>query len=162
MIDDHGRNRLPGDGYTLHACNLRPRSRGRITLTGDRATDKPRIEANYLGDPEGFDLKVMVECARIPLDILAQKAFDDYRGAPLFPARTPRNEAELVEFVRAKAETVYHAVGTCRMGSDDAAVAAAPLRLSGVEWRSVGDAAALAALHQGTTTAMTNRTRDRQ
>src|SRR3546814_16936300 len=81
MIDDHGRNRLPGDGYTLHACNLRPRSRGRITLTGDRATDKPRIEANYLGDPEGFDLKVMVECARISLDIRAQTAFADYRGA---------------------------------------------------------------------------------
>src|SRR3546814_20804832 len=79
MIDDHGRNRLPGDGYTLHACNLRPRSRGRITLTGDRATDKPRIEANYLGDPEGFDLKVMVACARISLDILAQKAFADYQ-----------------------------------------------------------------------------------
>src|SRR3546814_7616820 len=55
MIDDHGRNRLPGDGYTLHACNLHPRSRGRITLTGGRATDKPRIEANYLGDPEGFE-----------------------------------------------------------------------------------------------------------
>src|SRR3546814_3208956 len=72
MIDDHGRNRLPGDGYTLHACNLHPRSRGRITLTGGRATDKPRIEANYLGDPEGFDLKVMVECARISLDIFAR------------------------------------------------------------------------------------------
>src|SRR3546814_13851791 len=69
MIDDHGRNRLPGDGYTLHACNLRPRSRGRITLTGGRAADKPRIEANYLGDPEGFDLTVMVECVRISLDI---------------------------------------------------------------------------------------------
>src|SRR3546814_18127828 len=74
MIDDHGRNRLPGDGYTLHACNLRPRSRGRITLTGDRATDKPRIEANYLGDPEGFALKVMVDCARISLDLIAPKA----------------------------------------------------------------------------------------
>src|SRR3546814_15886171 len=133
MIDDHGRNRLPGDGYTLHACNLHPRSRGRITLTGGRATDKPRIEANYLGDPEGFDLKVMVECARISLDILAQKAFDDYRGAPIFPARTPRNEAELVEFVRATAETVYHPVGTCRMGSDDAAVVDPHLRVRGVD-----------------------------
>src|SRR3546814_6694211 len=92
MTDDHGRNRLPGDGYTLHACNLHPRSRGRVTLTGGRATDKPRIEANYLGDPEGFDLKVMVECARISLDIFAQKAFDDYRGAPIFPARLPRND----------------------------------------------------------------------
>src|SRR3546814_12380718 len=94
MIDDHGRNRLPGDGYTLHACNLRPRSRGRITLTGDRATDKPRIEANYRGDPEGFDLKVMVECARISIDILAQKPFDESPDAPNIPARTPRTTPE--------------------------------------------------------------------
>src|SRR3546814_14940484 len=94
--------------------NLRPRSRGRITLTGGRAADKPRIEANYLGDPEGFDLKVMVECVRISLDIFAQKAFDDYRGAPIFPARPPRNEAALVEFVRTKAQTVHPPAGPDR------------------------------------------------
>ena len=57
MLDDHGRHRLRGDGYTLHACFLRPRSRGRISLVSPRAHDKPRIEANYLSDPEGFDLK---------------------------------------------------------------------------------------------------------
>src|SRR3546814_17561631 len=75
----------------------------------------------------------MVECARISLDIFAQKAFDDYRGAPIFPARLPRNDAELVEFVRAKAETVYHPVGTCRMGSDDAEVVDPQLRGRGIE-----------------------------
>src|SRR3546814_20297324 len=100
---------------------LHPRSRGRITLTGGRATDKPRIEANYLGDPEGFDLTVMVECARISLDIFAQKAFDDYRGAPIFPARLPRKDATLVEVVRAKAATSYPPVGTFTRGSCDAA-----------------------------------------
>ena len=155
MIDDHGRNRLPGDGYTMHACNLHPRSRGRITLTGNRAGDKPRIEANYLGDPEGFDLKVMVECARISLDILAQGAFDEYRGAPIFPARPPRNDAELVEFVRAKAETVYHPVGTCRMGSDDDAVVDPQLRVRGVEGLRVVDASVMPTLPTGNTNAPT-------
>ena len=155
MIDDHGRNRLPGDGYTMHACNLHPRSRGRISLAGARATDKPRIEANYLGDPEGFDLKVMVECARISLDILAQRAFDDYRGAPIFPPRIPRTDSELVEFVRAKAETVYHPIGTCRMGSDDAAVADPQLRVRGIEGLRVVDASVMPTLPTGNTNAPT-------
>src|SRR3546814_5224195 len=114
-------------------------------------SDKPRIEANYLGDPEGFDLKVMVECARISLDIFAQKAFDDYRGAPIFPARLPRNDAELVEFVRAKAETVYHPVGTCRMGSDDAAVVDPQLRVRGIEGLRVVDASVMPTLPTGNT-----------
>src|SRR3546814_13521463 len=114
MIDDHGRNRLPGDGYTLHACNLHPRSRGRITLTGGRATDKPRIEANYLGDPEGFDLKVMVECARISPDIFAQKAFDDYRGAPTFPARLPPHDADLARTEGARVGKEWISTGRSR------------------------------------------------
>ena len=57
QLDDHGRNRLPGNGYTLHACGLRPRSRGRLTLASASAGDKPVIEAGYLTDAEGFDLK---------------------------------------------------------------------------------------------------------
>ena len=72
----------------LHACFLRPRSRGRITLGSARAGDKPRIQANYLGDDEGFDLKMMVECAKVSREILAQTAFDAYRGTPIHPART--------------------------------------------------------------------------
>ena len=155
MIDDHGRNRLPGDGYTMHACFLRPRSRGKLTLTSNRASDKPRIEANYLGDPEGFDLKVMVECARISLDIFAQKAFDPYRGAPIFPAQAPKSEADLIAFVRDRAETVYHPVGTCRMGKDDDAVVDPELRVRGVEGLRVVDASVMPTLPSGNTNAPT-------
>ncbi|HEV2608574.1 MAG TPA: choline dehydrogenase [Xanthomonadaceae bacterium] len=155
MIDDHGRHRIKGDGYTMHACFLRPRSRGEITLASDRATDKPRIEPNYLGDPEGFDLKVMIECARISLDLFAQKAFDPYRGAPIFPAKTSLSESELVEFVRIKAETVYHPVGTCRMGSDDASVVDPQLRVRGIEGLRVVDASVMPTLPGGNTNAPT-------
>jgi choline dehydrogenase len=108
MLDDHGRHRLAGDGYTAHACFLRPRSRGRILLASANAGDKARIEANYLSDPEGFDMKMMVECAKVSREVFAQKAFDAYRGAPIFPARNDLSDAELVDFIRAKAETVYH------------------------------------------------------
>ena len=155
MIDDHGRNRLPGDGYTMHACHLRPRSRGRVSLVSDRAGDKPRIEANYLSDPDGFDLKMLIECARISLEIFAQPAFDAYRGAPIFPAQLPRSEADLIAFVRDKAQTVYHPVGTCRMGNDEAAVVDPQLRVRGVEGLRVVDASIMPRITTGNTNAPT-------
>ncbi|NOT87223.1 MAG: choline dehydrogenase [Lysobacter sp.] len=155
MLDDHGRNRLPGDGYTLHACFLRPRSRGRVALASNRAGDKARIEANYLGDAEGFDLKMMVECAKISREILAQKAFDRYRGAPIFPTRTDLDDAGLIEFIRAKAESVYHPIGTCRMGSDIDAVVDPSLRVNGVEGLRVIDASVMPCLIGGNTNAPT-------
>lgn len=155
MLDDHGRHRLPGDGYTLHACFLRPRSRGRITLASNRGNDKPRIEANYLSDAEGFDLKMMVECAKVSREILGQRAFDAYRGTPIFPARDHLGDAELVDFVRAKAESVYHPVGTCRMGSDEASVVDPQLRVRGVDGLRVVDASVMPTLIGGNTNAPT-------
>ena len=155
MLDDHGRNRLPGDGYTLHACFLRPRSRGRLSLASARAGDKPRIEPNYLGDAEGFDLRMMLECAKISRSIFAQRAFDPYRGTPIFPKRGDLSDAELVEFIRAKAESVYHPVGTCRMGDDDASVVDASLRVRGVEGLRVVDASVMPTLPGGNTNAPT-------
>ena len=155
MLDDHGRHRLAGDGYTLHACFLRPRSRGRLSLASNRAGDHPRIEANYLGDAEGFDLKMMVECAKVSRDLFAQRAFDPYRGTPIFPARTDLSNAELVDFIRAKAESVYHPVGSCRMGDDDASVVDASLRVRGVEGLRVVDASVMPALPGGNTNAPT-------
>jgi len=155
MLDDHGRHRLPGDGYTLHACFLRPRSRGRIALASGRGSDKPRIEANYLSDEDGFDLRMMVECAKVSRGILAQRAFDPYRGAPIFPARDDLTDAELADFVRAKAESVYHPVGTCRMGGDEDAVVDPRLRVRGVEGLRVVDASVMPNLIGGNTNAPT-------
>jgi len=155
MLDDHGRHRLSGDGYTAHACFLRPRSRGRILLASANAGDKARIEANYLSDPEGFDLKMMVECAKLSREVFAQKAFDAYRGAPIFPARTNLSDAELADFIRAKAETVYHPIGTCRMGSDDQSVVDPQLRVRGVDGLRVVDASVMPTLIGGNTNAPT-------
>ena len=155
MLDDHGRHRLPGDGYTLHACFLRPRSRGRVSLVSNRAGDKPRIQANYLGDPEGFDLRMMVECAKFSRELFAQPAFDPYRGTPIFPARDDLTDAELVAFIRAKAETIYHPAGTCRMGEDEAAVVDSALRVRGVEGLRVVDASVMPTLIGGNTNAPT-------
>ena len=155
MLDDHGRHRLPGDGYTVHACYLRPRSRGRIALASADPRAQARIEANYLGDAEGHDLKAMVECAKISRDLLAQAPFDAYRGAPIFPERSDLDDAGLVAFIRAKAETVYHPVGTCRMGSDAYAVVDPQLRVRGVDGLRVVDASVMPTLIGGNTNAPT-------
>ncbi len=155
MLDNHGRHRLPGDGYTLHACYLHPRSRGRISLASADPAAPAHIQANYLGDAEGFDLKMMVECAKVARTILRQPAFDAWRGAPIFPARDDLDDAGLEAFIRAKAETIYHPVGTCRMGNDASAVVDPHLRLRGLQGLRVIDASVMPTLVSGNTNAPT-------
>jgi choline dehydrogenase len=155
MLDDHGRSRLPGDGYTLHACYLHPRSRGSITLASADPAQPPRMQPNYLSDPEGFDLKMMIECARLSRQILRQQAFDRWRGAPIHPAREDLDDAGLEAFIRAKAETIYHPVGTCRMGSDEMAVVDPQLRVRGIDGLRVIDASVMPNLISGNTNAPT-------
>ncbi|MCW0203290.1 MAG: choline dehydrogenase [Rhodanobacter thiooxydans] len=155
LLDDHGRHRLPGYGYTLHACYLHPRSRGRLRLHSADPAQPIAIHANYLGDPEGHDLKMMIEAARLSREILDQPAFAPYRGAPVFPERRIGTDAEYVDFIRRKAETIYHPVGTCRMGKDDRAVVDSELRVRGVDGLRVVDASVMPSLPTGNTNAPT-------
>ena len=155
MLDDHGRHRLPGDGYTLHACFLRPRSRGTIRLRDANPLSAPLIDPAYLSDAGGFDLRMMVECAKASRRLLSQPAFDRWRGAPIFPDRSDLDDAGLAAFVRAKAETIYHPAGTCRMGAadDPLAVLDPSLRVRGVDGLRVVDASAMPTLPGGNTNA---------
>ncbi len=155
ILIDHGRTRLKQDGYTLHACFLRPRSRGQLRLQNADPRTPPRIEANYLSDKDGFDLKMMLECAKVSRELLKQPALDHYRGAHIFPPRDDLSDAELVDYIRARAETIYHPVGTCRMGSDDEAVLDPQLRVRGVDALRVVDASVMPRLLGGNTNAPT-------
>jgi choline dehydrogenase-like flavoprotein len=155
LLDDHGRNRLPGYGYTLHACALRPRSRGAIRLKSANPSDKAAIHANYLSDAEGYDLRMLVEGVRLSREILAASPFAAYRGAEIFPGPDVHDECELVAFIRRKAETIYHPVGTCRMGRDEHAVVDAELRVRGVAGLRVVDASVMPCLPGGNTNAPT-------
>lgn len=155
LLDDHGRHRLPGYGYTLHACYLHPRSRGRLRLHSADPAQPIAIHANYLGDPEGHDLQRMIEAARLSREILQQPAFDAYRGKPVFPERPISTDAEYADFIRRKAETIYHPVGTCRMGKDDRAVVDCELRVRGVQALRVVDASVMPSLPTGNTNAPT-------
>ena len=153
QLDDHGRNRLPGHGFTIHACALRPRSRGSIRLRSASPGEKPCIYANYLED--AHDLEVLLEGIRISRDIVAQRPFDDFRGAEIFPGAHTVGRDGLIDFVRRKAETIYHPVGSCRMGNDRLAVVDPELRVHGVEGMRVVDASVMPALVSGNTNAPT-------
>ena len=155
LLDDHGRHRLPGSGYTMHACTLRPRSRGMLRLKSANPAVKPAIHANYLSDAEGFDLTTLIEGAKLSREIFAAAPFDAYRGEEIFPGTDARSDADLAAFIRRKAETVYHPVGTCRMGNDESAVVDCELRVRGIAGLRVVDASVMPCLPGGNTNAPT-------
>jgi choline dehydrogenase len=155
LLDDHGRHRLSGIGYTLHACYLHPRSRGRLRLRSANPVEPIAIHADYLSDPEGHDLARMIEGAKISREIFAQPAFDAYRGDNVFPEKAPQTDRDWEDFVRRKAETIYHPVGTCRMGTDEHAVVDSELRVRSVTGLRVVDASVMPALPSGNTNAPT-------
>lgn len=155
LLDDHGRNRLPGFGYTLHACLLHPHSRGSIRLASARPGDAPLIDPCYLSDAGNTDMAGMIEAARLSAHILSQAAFDDVRGRPVFPECALSTDGEYADFIRRKAETIYHPVGSCRMGRDDDKDAAvdSELRVRGIDGLRVVDASIMPTLPTGNTNA---------
>jgi choline dehydrogenase len=100
-------------------------------------------------------MKMMVEAARQSRRIFAQVPFDRYRGAEIHPGVDIDDDATAEAFVRRKAETVYHPVGTCRMGADDGAVVDSELRVRGVSGLRVVDASVMPCLPGGNTNAPT-------
>ncbi|MEM7053785.1 MAG: choline dehydrogenase [Pseudomonadota bacterium] len=153
LLDDHGRNRLPGDGYSIHACNLRPHSRGHLALRSADPKQPIAIHANYLSEPE--DVEMMLECVQHTREILSQPAFKPFRGHEISPGGEVQGRAGLLDFIRDKAESIYHPVGTCRMGTDDEAVVDTELRVRGLEGLRVIDASIMPTLIGGNTNAPT-------
>ena len=113
------------------------------------------IHANYLSDAEGRDLDRLLEAVRISRDILAQPAFAPYRGEEIFPGDALTTRAQLTDFVRRKAETIYHPIGTCRMGNDAESVVDTQLRVRGIDGLRVVDASVMPRLIGGNTNAPT-------
>lgn len=150
---DHGRVEVKKDGYTIHACQLRPESKGFISLKSADAYDHPLIDPNYLAEEE--DLRVMREAVKMTRDIAAQNALDPYRGPEMLPGETVRTDDEIDAFIRRTGETIYHPVGTVRMGSDDRAPLDAELKVRGVDGLRVVDASVMPTLIGGNTNAPT-------
>jgi choline dehydrogenase-like flavoprotein len=155
LLDDHGRHRLEGNGYTLHACALRPKSRGRLLLKSADPAQPIAIHANYLSDADGYDLKMMIEGVHLSRRIFAQAPFNAYRDSEIFPGVDVADDSAIEAFIRHKAETIYHPVGTCRMGKDADAVVDSELRVHGMQGLRVVDASVMPELPGGNTNAPT-------
>ncbi len=153
IMRDHGKVKATEDGFSLHLCQLRPESRGRIGLqSGDPFAD-PLIELNYLSTAE--DRRVLRESVKIGRDVAAQAALDPYRDAELAPGEDVRSDAQIDAWIRATAETIYHPIGTCRMGTDAEAVVDGTLRVRGLDGLRVVDASVMPSLISGNTNAPT-------
>jgi choline dehydrogenase len=155
FVIDHGKTKMKTNGMTLHMCLLRPESRGTIRLKSPDPLDHPAIDANYLA--ERRDLDVLVKGTKMAREIFAQKAMDVYRGEEMEPSASRKTDAEITEWIRARCETIYHPVGTCKMGpdSDPAAVVDNELRVRGVQGLRVVDASVMPTLIGGNTNAPT-------
>jgi choline dehydrogenase len=123
---------------TLSVAIGAPRSRGSIALRSSDPDDPPVIRANYFQEPR--DLDVMLDAVRLARALAETKAYAPLRGSPIEPGPREQSADALRRFIRRNADTIFHPVGTCRMGRDEAAVVDPQLRVRGVDRLWVADA----------------------
>ncbi|WP_414443384.1 GMC family oxidoreductase [Burkholderia sp. 22PA0106] len=150
LVDDHNRHMHWGFGYSLHVCALRPKSRGTVALASGDARDAPRIDPRFFSDARDLDL--LLTGAKAMRRILAAEPLASQGGRELYTDPSD-DDATLRATIVAHADTIYHPVGTCRMGSDARAVVDPQLRVRGVEGLRVVDASVMPTLIGGNTNA---------
>jgi len=153
LAHNHAKDPINQDGFMVHACQLRPESKGTIGLRSNDPFDTPMIDPNYLATEE--DRRVMREGLKIMRDVIGQNAFKPYRGPEMSPGETVKSDADIDAFIRQNAETIYHPVGTVRMGADAGAPLDGQLCVRGVEGLRVVDASVMPTLIGGNTNAPT-------
>lgn len=137
-----------GHGYAVHTCVLRPKSIGEVRLGADR---KLVIDFNFLSDPA--DAAVLIEGMKLARHILADKQFDSIRGEEMLPGKAVQTDEQWLAYVRDYAATVFHPVGTCKMGVDPMSVVGPDLKVHGVPGLRVVDASIMPTLISGNTNA---------
>jgi choline dehydrogenase-like flavoprotein len=152
VVDNHARDFHLGHGYSLHVCLLRPRSAGRVALANANPFAAPLIDPDFYGEPE--DLEAMVRAFKLSRRILDAPALAATRTRDLFTAGV-RTDDEIRATLRERSDTIYHPVGTCRMGVDERAVVDPQLRVRGIERLRVVDASVMPDLIGGNTNSPT-------
>jgi choline dehydrogenase-like flavoprotein len=153
---DHGLNLWPTFkhyGFTLRACLLRPKSRGYIGLYSNKVSDPPKIDAGYLTDNE--DIEGMIRAFDATRKIAQQLSLSQHSLREWQPGFLCQTKEQKIAYIRSHAESIYHPVGTCKMGTDELAVVDQSLKVRGVDKLRVIDASVMPTLISGNTTAAT-------
>ncbi len=149
-VEDHARKLRWGHGLSCHMCLLRPKSRGTLTLASPDAGAAPLIDPAFFQHPD--DLAQMVDGFKLTRRLLQQPALRAHWQRELWSTETA-SDADIEALLRARTDTIYHPVGTCRMGHDDMAVVDAQLRVHGLQGLRVVDASIMPTLVSGNTNA---------
>jgi choline dehydrogenase-like flavoprotein len=153
MIDDHGRKPRWGTGFSCHVCLLRPKSRGTVSLKSADPLEAPAIDPNFFGDEA--DLEGMVAGFKTTKRLLDTPALKALQRADMFTEGVETDDA-IRKILRERVDTVYHPVGTCKMGVNDALAVVDPkLKVHGLEGLRVTDASIMPSLIGGNTNAPT-------
>ncbi len=138
-------------GFSFNVSQSRPLSRGSVRAVSADALHSPDIRANYL--TEERDQQVIVAGLKLGRRIAQQPAFDQFRGQERRPGADVESDAEFLDYARSTATSIYHPVGTCRMGSDADAVVDAQLRVHGLSGLRIADASIMPSIPSGNTNA---------
>ncbi|MEO1423347.1 MAG: GMC family oxidoreductase N-terminal domain-containing protein [Pseudomonadota bacterium] len=149
-VENHARTLHWGYGISCHACALRPHSRGTVRLASPDPEAAPRIDPQFLSDSR--DLDHMVKAARRTHDLMTAPPLSE-RITKSHTVTGAESDAELGQIIRNRADTIYHPVGTCRMGVDADAVLDPQLRVRGIEGLRVADASIMPRIVSGNTNA---------
>ena len=149
-LEDHGRTMVRAHGYSGHVCVLRPESRGTVRLASIDPRAAPLIDPQFLSDPR--DMALLKKGVKAMYRIMETPPMTNYKGRDRNPIDLDDDDA-LDRLIRARADTIYHPVGTARMGSDDGAVCDPRLRVRGVEGLYIADASIMPKLISGNTNA---------
>ncbi len=150
---DHGRATVFGHGYSCHVCLLRPLSRGSVTLASKDPFAAPVIDPNFLGVRE--DMERLTRGVRIMRELLGQPALASLGGKEMAYSAQAKTDLQIEQFVRDYADTIYHPVGTCRMGKGPLDVVDHELRVHGIQGLRVVDASIMPQVVSGNTNAPT-------
>ena len=153
IVDDHARKLHLGYGYSCHVCVLRPYSRGEVFLKSADPLAAPGIDPRYLSDER--DLQTLIRGAKMTRAMLEAPAMAKYKHKELFGVSDDTTDSEWEQHIRNRSDTVYHPVGTCKMGHDEMAVVDSNLRVHGMQGLRVVDASIMPALVSGNTNAPT-------
>ena len=151
IMKDHGKTVIEKDGFSVHVCQLRPESRGEVALRSADPFDDPAILANYLATDE--DRRALREGVKMVRALVKGAAMDAVRGEEFQPGEAIQSDADLDAWIRETSETIYHPVGTCRMGAagDELAVVDETLCVHGLKGLRVVDASVMPTLIGGNT-----------